>query len=220
MHRCRTMLDKDLINTGIYESTGKQSLPLVQLVQQLLRYCIYFLHSPTLQCISLSLPAKRFVFKYYRNIASQTIGRLKDVARRISNYIEAEHVSKERSASLDLLLRFQRLLVSKLYLGVNSTEDINGYGKRLCYVQTIFLLHHICFSVFFVLFFADPELLGVGSLLKKYIALLCTHIGDILPVATSIASTGHRHFAEVSRVIEGDLTGRFPPSVFLQYVYL
>lgn len=37
MHRCRTMLDKDLINTGIYESAGKQSLPLVQLVQQLLR---------------------------------------------------------------------------------------------------------------------------------------------------------------------------------------
>lgn len=32
------MLDKDLINTGIYESAGKQSLPLVQLVQQLLRY--------------------------------------------------------------------------------------------------------------------------------------------------------------------------------------
>ena len=54
---------------------------------------------------------------------------------------------------------------------------------------------------------ADPELLGVGSLLKKYISLLCTHMGDILPVATSIASTGHRHFAEVSRVIEGDLTG-------------
>lgn len=59
--------------------------------------------------------------------------------------------------------------------------------------------------------FADPELLGVGSLLKKYIALLCTHIGDILPVATSIASTGRRHFAEVSRVIEGDLTGKLVP---------
>ena len=57
-------------------------------------------------------------------------------------------------------------------------------------------------------FCTDPELLGVGSLLKKYIALLCTHIGDILPVATSIASTGCRHFAEVSRVIEGDLTGK------------
>uniref|UniRef100_A0A3Q1BBT6 HECT-type E3 ubiquitin transferase n=1 Tax=Amphiprion ocellaris TaxID=80972 RepID=A0A3Q1BBT6_AMPOC len=156
MHRCRTMLDKDLINTGIYESAGKQSLPLVQLVQQLLR-----------------------------NIASQTIARLKDVARRISNYLEAEHVSKERSASLDLLLRFQRLLVSKLYLGVN-----------------------------------DPELLGVGSLLKKYIALLCTHIGDILPVATSIASTGRRHFAEVSRVIEGDLTGVLLPELVVSIVLL
>lgn len=69
---------------------------------------------------------------------------------------------------------------------------------------------HLAFAIFdmyMFLYFADPELLGVGSLLKKYIALLCTHIGDILPVATSIASTGCRHFAEVSRVIEGDLTG-------------
>ncbi|XP_035763485.1 E3 ubiquitin-protein ligase HERC2 [Neolamprologus brichardi] len=164
IHRCRTMLDKDLINTGIYESAGKQSLPLVQLVQQLLR-----------------------------NIASQTIARLKDVARRISNYLEAEHVSKERSASLDLLLRFQRLLVSKLYLGVNGTENVNGY---------------------------NPELLGVGSLLKKYIALLCTHIGDILPVATSIASTGCRHFAEVSRVIEGDLTGVLLPELVVSIILL
>lgn len=68
-------------------------------------------------------------FDFCRNIASQTIARLKDVARRISNYLEAEHVSKERSASLDLLLRFQRLLVSKLYLGVNGTENVNGYSK-------------------------------------------------------------------------------------------
>ncbi|XP_037324635.2 E3 ubiquitin-protein ligase HERC2 [Pungitius pungitius] len=164
MHRSRAMLDKDLINTGIYESAGKQSLPLVQLVQQLLR-----------------------------NIASQTVARLKDVARRISNYLEAERVSKERSASLDLLLRFQRLLVSKLYFGANSMESTDGY---------------------------NPELLGVGSLLKKYIALLCTHIGDILPVATSIASTGRRHFAEVSRVIEGDLTGVLLPELVVSIVLL
>lgn len=55
---------------------------------------------------------------------------MKDVARRISNYMEAEQVSKERSASLDLLLRFQRLLVSKLYLGVSGTENVNGYSER------------------------------------------------------------------------------------------
>lgn len=48
MHRCRTMLDKDLINTGIYESAGKQSLPLVQLVQQLLRYLLFARNMPHL----------------------------------------------------------------------------------------------------------------------------------------------------------------------------
>ncbi|XP_041128227.1 E3 ubiquitin-protein ligase HERC2-like isoform X2 [Polyodon spathula] len=164
LHRSRTPLDKDLINTGIYESAGKQSLPLVQLVQQLLR-----------------------------NIASQTIARLKGVARRISSCLDAEQFSKERSASLDLLLRFQRLLVSKLYSGMNGPQLTNGYS---------------------------PELLGVGSLLKKYIALLCTHIGDILPVATSIAFISHRHFAEVSRIIEGDLTGALLPELVVSTVLL
>uniref|UniRef100_A0AAY4E4M2 E3 ubiquitin-protein ligase HERC2 n=1 Tax=Denticeps clupeoides TaxID=299321 RepID=A0AAY4E4M2_9TELE len=129
LHRCRTTLDKDLINTGIYESASKQSLPLVQLVQQLLR-----------------------------NIASQTIVRLKDVARRISNCQDAEHVSKERSASLDLLLRFQRLLVCKLYVGVS--------------------------------------------------------------MGLNIAFSSHRHFAEVSRVIEGDLTGVLLPELVVSIVLL
>uniref|UniRef100_A0A8C6IXE5 HECT-type E3 ubiquitin transferase n=1 Tax=Melopsittacus undulatus TaxID=13146 RepID=A0A8C6IXE5_MELUD len=159
LHRSRTPLDKDLINTGIYESAGKQSLPLVQLIQQLLR-----------------------------NIASQTIVKLKDVARRISSCMDHEHCSKDRSASLDLLLRFQRLLVSKLYPGDCVGQVPNTYG--------------------------------VGSLLKKYTALLCTHIGDILPVATSIASTSHRHFAEVSRVVDGDLTGILLPELVVSVVLL
>ncbi|XP_054388373.2 E3 ubiquitin-protein ligase HERC2-like [Pongo abelii] len=38
-HRSRTPLDKDLINTGICESSGKQCLPLVQLIQQRLSQC-------------------------------------------------------------------------------------------------------------------------------------------------------------------------------------
>lgn len=66
---------------------------------------------------------------FCRNIASQTIARLKDVARRISSYLEAENINKERSASLDLLLRFQRLLVSKLYMRANGTETVNGYSE-------------------------------------------------------------------------------------------
>ncbi|XP_031814951.1 E3 ubiquitin-protein ligase HERC2 isoform X4 [Sarcophilus harrisii] len=164
LHRSRTPLDKDLINTGIYESAGKQSLPLVQLIQQLLR-----------------------------NIASQTIAKLKDVARRILSCIEHDQYSQDRSASLDLLLRFQRLLVSKLYPGDSGGQVSNSFS---------------------------PELLGVGSLLKKYTALLCTHIGDILPVATSIASSSYRHFAEVSRVVDGDLTGVLLPELIVSIVLL
>nr|XP_054306418.1 E3 ubiquitin-protein ligase HERC2-like isoform X3 [Pongo pygmaeus] len=38
-HRSRTPLDKDLINMGICESSGKQCLPLVQLIQQRLSQC-------------------------------------------------------------------------------------------------------------------------------------------------------------------------------------
>ncbi|NXT46482.1 HERC2 ligase, partial [Pluvianellus socialis] len=107
--------------------------------------------------------------------------------------VDHEHYSKERSASLDLLLRFQRLLVSKLYPGDCVGQVPNAYS---------------------------PDLLGVGSLLKKYTALLCTHIGDILPVATSIASTSHRHFAEVSRVVDGDLTGILLPELVVSVVLL
>ncbi|NXJ54332.1 HERC2 ligase, partial [Spizaetus tyrannus] len=107
--------------------------------------------------------------------------------------MDHEHYSKERSASLDLLLRFQRLLVSKLYPGDCVGQIPNTYS---------------------------PDLLGVGSLLKKYTALLCTHIGDILPVATSIASTSHRHFAEVSRVVDGDLTGILLPELVVSVVLL
>lgn len=90
--------------------------------------CYTYTHRVIACCLIAGL-FTNLVFR--RNIASQTIARLKDVARRISNYLEAEHVSKERSASLDLLLRFQRLLVSKLYLGVNGTENVNGYSKSL-----------------------------------------------------------------------------------------
>ncbi|KAL4692319.1 hypothetical protein H8959_016129 [Pygathrix nigripes] len=62
------------------------------------------------------------------NIASQTAARLKDVAHRISSCLDFEQHSRERSASLDLLLRFQRLLISKLYPGesIGQTSDISS----------------------------------------------------------------------------------------------
>ncbi|NWV89637.1 HERC2 ligase, partial [Machaerirhynchus nigripectus] len=88
--------------------------------------------------------------------------------------------SKERSAALGLLLRFQPLLVSKLH-------PADGVGQ----------VPNTC----------SPDLLGVGSWLKKYTAPLCTHMGDTLPVAASTAGTSDRHSAEVPCVVGGDLTG-------------
>lgn len=87
--------------------------------------------------------------------------------------------------------------------------------RRVCRLLKAFLKHDCDFFCVLPPFYAGPDLLGVGSLLKKYTALLCTHIGDILPVAISIASTSHRHFAEVSRVVDGDLTGRFSYDILL-----
>lgn len=66
---------------------------------------------------------------FLRNIASQTVARLKDVARRISSCLDSEQHSCERSASLDLLLRFQRLLVSKLYPGENAAQSTEASSK-------------------------------------------------------------------------------------------
>ncbi|XP_072868076.1 E3 ubiquitin-protein ligase HERC2-like isoform X2 [Chlorocebus sabaeus] len=55
-HRSRTPLDKDLINTGICESSGKQCLPLVQLMQQLLRWSFALVAQAGVQCCNLTPP--------------------------------------------------------------------------------------------------------------------------------------------------------------------
>lgn len=85
-----------------------------------------------MDCLHYQLPLSTLhTFIPIRNIASQTIAKLKDVARRISSCMDNEHYSKERSASLDLLLRFQRLLVSKLYPGDCVGQVPNTYSKLL-----------------------------------------------------------------------------------------
>lgn len=73
------------------------------------------------------------LFPLHRNIASQTVVRLKDIAHRISSCLDFEQHSRERSASLDLLLRFQRLLISKLYPGESTghTSDISSKLLRM-----------------------------------------------------------------------------------------
>lgn len=107
-----------------------------------------------------------------------------------------------RSYSFKTLKSFGKIFLYSVLI-------LSGYFRRVCQFLKTFLSMTVMVFCAFPAFYTGPDLLGVGSLLKKYTALLCTHISDILPVATSIASASHRHFAEVSHVVDGDLTGGF-----------
>lgn len=95
------------------------------------------------------------LFLLHRNIASQTVARLKDVARRISSCLDFEQHSRERSASLDLLLRFQRLLISKLYPGENIGQTSEVSSKLLKVLKCL-----VCVLTFLFRLFDIPILHG------------------------------------------------------------
>jgi hypothetical protein len=54
----------------------------------------------------------------------------------------------------------------------------------------------------------ELQFLGAGSLLRKYVLLVCNHASMILPQATSLACISSKHFSVVSRVLTKDVTGR------------
>lgn len=60
------------------------------------------------------------------------------------------------------------------------------------------------------MFYSEPEMLGMGSLLKKYLSLLCAHVTDVVPIATNLASYSSKHFAAVAQIIRQDVSGGFP----------
>ncbi|CAH1268468.1 HERC2 [Branchiostoma lanceolatum] len=64
------------------------------------------------------------------------------------------------------------------------------------------------------------ELLGAGSLLRKYVSLLCIHVADVLPVAASLAAISAKHFAVVSSVLSADLSGVLLPELVVCMVLL
>ena len=57
-------------------------------------------------------------------------------------------------------------------------------------------------------------------LLHKYATLVCTHAGEILPVASTLASNGPRHFVVSSQIIQRELTGILLPEFLTAVVLL
>ncbi|XP_042145750.1 E3 ubiquitin-protein ligase HERC2 isoform X2 [Ixodes scapularis] len=148
---------------------------------------------------SSTIPLLHLVKQLLRNTAVQTMGKLQSFfpenttttpqSSCFSLKLNADH--KEMSASLDLLLRFQRLLLGKLYPREELAEPAN-----------------------------DAEGYGAASLLRKYIGLLSSHAEDCLSVASVLATLSPRHFALAAAVLERDLTGILLPELLLSLILL
>ena len=90
------------------------------------------------------------------------------------------------------------------------------YAYAYCFFLLLF---------FFSLFSGEERALsskqqGAALLLHKYATLLCTHAGEILPVASSLASNGPRHFVVSSQIIQRELTGVLLPEFLTAMVLL
>lgn len=148
-----------------------------------------------------TIPLLHLVKQLLRNTAVQTVAKLQSCFPENSAasppsscfLLKLNDDHKESSASMDLLLRFQRLLLSKLY----PREELGESANSL-----------------------DTEGYRTASLLRKYIALLSSHAEDCLSVASVLASLSSRHFALAAAVLERDLTGILLPELLVSLILL
>lgn len=99
------------------------------------------------------------------------MARLKDVARRISSCLDLEQQSRDKSASLDLLLRFQRLLISKLYPGESIGQTSDTSSKLLKCSSALCV-----FPAFLCRFWTSPLCVPRWAVLVLF---QCTHLGTL-----------------------------------------
>lgn len=150
---------------------------------------------------SSAIPLLHLIKQLLRNTAMQTMTKLQSFFPENASQLLQQGLAKletdrqEKSASLDLLLRFQRLLLAQLY---PQEEQRTSVSNRI----------------------SDPEVLGAVSLLRKYVALLASHVDDCLTVASTLASLSPRCFALVASVLEADLTGILLPELLVSLLLL
>lgn len=136
----------------------------------------------------------------------------------------------------DLSYEFHRIFLWDKFVFVAYFTEINLFRLDLNLIYTCMLAHNkISFSFFVSLYLAykfhslinivtawpvfcctegiwlvvtELQLLGAGSLLRKYTLLLGNHVAMILPQATSLACVSSKHFSVVSQVLTKDVTGQ------------
>lgn len=156
---------------------------------------------------SATLPLLHLVRQLLRNASTQTLMRLQAIApdnmSMISSavLVDSHHERNggltgaasgtvgELSPSIQLLLRFQRLLVSHLF----PVE---------CSVSPKHALQ-------------ESEVEGAGWLLRKYLSLLVGHVSDTLSIATSLATINTRLTALTCAILQRDITGLLLSELFV-----
>ncbi|CAB3375688.1 Hypothetical predicted protein [Cloeon dipterum] len=131
-----------------------------------------------------SIPLLHLIKQLLKTMSGTTLGKL-------ANLSTLRPAEEEKPPSLDLLIRFQRLLIARLL-----PDSVRSSVR------------------------CEQELLGAESLLKKYIKLLHSHISEVLEVATKNASIGKRHFGAVSHVLRSDAINTLLPELILCLILL
>ena len=139
-----------------------------------------------------AIPLLYLVRQLLRNSSHHTLANINCVAREdIQGSLPGSGGSQ---ASLNLLLKFQRLLIAELYSG-NCSE----YGGD-CELE--------------------QRMEGILALLRKYLNLICSHVLEIVPSASNIGNTSQRHFLLVSLILEQDLIGILLPELVVSLLLL
>ncbi|XP_071532835.1 E3 ubiquitin-protein ligase HERC2 isoform X2 [Panulirus ornatus] len=156
---------------------------------------------------SATLPLLHLVRQLLRNASTQTLMRLQAIAPDSMSMISSAvlvdghserngalmggttGVQGELSPSIQLLLRFQRLLVSHLFPVESNVSP-----------------RHIM---------QENEVEGAGWLLRKYLSLLVGHVSDTLSIATSLATINTRLTALTCTILQRDITGLLLSELFI-----
>lgn len=100
----------------------------------------------------------------------------------------------DNSPSLSLLLRFQRLLIAQM---INCIAKCSTGSEP-----------------------QDQEMIGVESLMNKYICQVCNHVTETMPIAMELASIGGKHFVMVASILKADIINVLLPELVICLILL
>lgn len=135
----------------------------------------------------------QLVKQLVRNGSCITQSRFRALQQQQPRHLD-NHKRIDNSPSLSLLLRFQRLLIAQM---------LNCIGK--CNVASEP---------------QDQEMLGVESLLNKYICQVCNHVTETMPIAMEIASLSNKHFVMVASILKADIINVLLPELVICLILL